>query len=214
MNKTIIRLSSIAVLCLSAHNVTAAQGTAELKVQGQISAPTCDISFANGNGVVDLGKISVNNIKENSETKLTVPAPITVNAFCDAETSVLFSIIDNRSATASAPSTKHFGLGAVNSSGKIGYYAIKMQNAMVDGQLTKVYSSPSKTSFTPAQEVDVEIGNVMGWAKVANQPLAGRNFSTQLQVIPYLASSKDMGGSVPEDTLIDGSATLNFSYAI
>ncbi|WP_273855329.1 DUF1120 domain-containing protein [Serratia liquefaciens] len=214
MKNTIVRLSSIAAMGLFASNTMAGPGSVELKVQGQIGAPTCEIRFANGNGVVDLGKISINNIKENSESKLPVPAAMTVNAFCDAQTQLMFSVIDNRSATVSAPSQKHFGLGSINGSGKIGYYGIKMTNAFVDGQTVNVYSSPNKTSFTPAKEVDVEIGNVMGWAKVANQPLTGTTFSTQLLVIPHLASLKDMGGSVPEDTQVDGSATLNFSYAI
>lgn len=216
MKKNIVRLSAITILCLSANSAIAAiGGTAELKVKGEITAPSCVIALTE-NGVVDLGKISIHSIQSNAVTKLPVPTGIAIDATCDAETALTFSIVDNRATTASAPSTKHFGLGSVNGNGKLGYYSIKMKTGYVDGDTVDVFStSKSSTSFTPAKEVDVDTDKVMGWSKGGNNKLAiGKHFISALEVTPYLAAGKDMGGTIPEDTKLDGSATLNFAFGI
>jgi hypothetical protein len=216
MKKNIVRLSAITILCLSANSAIAALGgTAELKVKGEITAPSCVIELGK-NGVVDLGKIAIESIKANEVTQLPVSAGIYINAICDAATSLTFSIVDHRVDSTSVPSAKHFGLGSVNGSGKLGYYSIKMKNGYVDGKVVDVFStSKSNPSFTPAKEVDVDTGKVMGWSKGGNNKLAiGKQFVSALEVTPYLASLKDMGGTVPEDTTLNGSATLNFAFGI
>lgn len=215
MNKNIARLSTIAALCLVANNAIAAVGVAELTVKGEIAPPSCMIELGQ-NGVVDLGKISSSNIQASAETKLPEPAAINLNASCDGATSLTFSIVDNRMATASAPSASHFGLGTVNSNGKLGYYRIKMQGGYVDNKEVELFSAPkSSASFTPAKEVEVATDKVMGWSVGGNNQLAiGKYFSSQLQLTPHLASAKDMGGTVPDDTKLDGSATLSFAFGI
>lgn len=216
MKRNIFSLSAITILYLSANSAVAAiGGTAELKVKGEITAPSCVIGLTD-NGVIDLGKISIHSIKSNEVTKLPVPTSIVINASCDAETALTFSIVDNRVTTASAPSTKHFGLGSVNGNGKLGYYSIEMKTGYVDSKAVDVFStSKSSTSFTPAKKVDVDTDKVMGWSDGGNNKLAiGKNFISALEVTPYLASGNDMGGTIPEDTKLDGSATLNFAFGI
>lgn len=215
MKKIIVLLSTIATLCLSANNAMAAGGSVELKVKGEIAAPTCQLNLT-GSGVVDLGKVSTSNIKDNAETKLPEPGKIGFAAHCDGTTALTFSIVDNRAATVSSPSTNHFGLGSVNGSGKLGYYGIKMSDGTVDNRSVDLFSAPkSSTSFTPAKVVDVDTDKVMGWSEGGNGKLAlGSTFISAFQVTPYLASVKDMAGSVPDDTKLDGSATLSFAFGI
>lgn len=214
VKRNIMKVSSAAFFLLVANSAMASQGSIELKVKGGFSAPSCQIGFNSGGGTVDLGRIDVGMIKENNVTKLPEAPPVLISAQCDASTALTFSVIDNRSTTVSSPSPKNFGLGAINGNGKIGYYNIKLSAGHVDGKASKVYSSPNKDTFTPTSEADVQVGHVMGWANSANQQLFGKDFVAALYVTPYLASSKDMGGPAPESTLLDGSATLNFSYSI
>lgn len=52
---------------------------------------------------------------------------------CDAETPMTFNVIDNRLGTASEAG-KTFGLGNVNATGKLGFYAIMVYLPKVDGK--------------------------------------------------------------------------------
>ncbi|WP_447873184.1 DUF1120 domain-containing protein [Serratia fonticola] len=214
MKKLIGHMSAATVICISINSAIAAGSSLNLKVKGEITAPSCIINL-NDNGVVDLGKIATNSIQANTPTKLNDPRPITIQATCDADTALTFSIVDNRVATASTPSTKHFGLGSVNGTGKLGYYGIKMKMGYVDSKEVNLFAvAKSSASFGTSKEVDVDTSKIMGWSESDNKLAIGKNFISVLQVMPYLASAKDMGGSVPEDTKLDGSATLSFAFGI
>lgn len=214
MKKNIVRLSAIAVLCLSANQATAAGNSVELKVKGNITPPACELRLSANE--VRLGKIAPSRIQANEVTKLDKVNPVGIFASCDGVTSLTLSIVDNRMATASTPSASHFGLGSVNGNGKLGYYRINMKSGNVDGKPAQLFAKPkASTSFTPVSEVELATDKDMGWSQGGdNKPAMGRFFSSDLEIIPYLASAKDMGGSVPDGTQLDGSATLSMVYGL
>ncbi|ERK08933.1 Beta-fimbriae putative major subunit [Serratia fonticola AU-P3(3)] len=134
---------------------------------------------------------------------------------CDAPTFLNFSAIDNREGTASTVESTHFGLGNVNGNGKLGYYKMRLLGASVDDAGASVYSAiKGSTSLSSASVVFVDKGKVTGWANSENAQASGKIFQAVLAVGPVLGSSKEMAGPITDTTKLDGSATLNFNYAL
>lgn len=211
MKKNVISAGIIAVIM----NMGSAMASMspELKVQGQMAVPSCQLSLQNG-GVFDFGKISNSLISTNSATALTTKVS-QVMVDCEAETFLSFTVVDNREGTASNSSTTNFGLGAVNGDGKLGYYRLTALAANVDGSSSQLYSATKgSTSFPAAQGANVDKNKIIGWALADNIQRSGKKFSTLLSVEPFLASSKDMGGPITDNVKLDGSATLNFAYGL
>ncbi|BEM64673.1 DUF1120 domain-containing protein [Serratia sp. IR-2025] len=212
MKKTMISVGVASVVMMNMSSALASMSP-ELKVQGQMAVPSCEVSLGNS-GVFDLGKIANTMIKPSTSTTLSsVDGSITVN--CEADTYLNFTMIDNREGTASATGTTYFGLGNVNGTGKLGYYTVKMTNAVTDRGARAVYSAiPGSSSFTARPDVIVDKSKVTGWAEANNIQASGKKFITILSITPTLASSKDMGGPISDNVKLDGSATLNFAYGI
>lgn len=212
MNKHVITVTALSSLLLAMANVQAAAPTAELKVTGELTVPTCTVAGADG-GIYDLGKMSSTMIKPAATTALTAVTK-TWTVTCDAETYLNFSPVDNRAASASAVLATNFGLGMVNGTGKIGYYTAQMKNATVDGVSSSLFTANSGT-FTPATTANITTGSRSGWATSANNTQkSGKVFVADITVSPVLASTTTMNGPITDNVSIDGSMTLNFAYGI
>ncbi len=210
MNKKLCALSTASALLLAMANAFAAPPSAELKVIGTLTVPTCSVT-SDDDGVYDIGKISASMVKPTANTPLNaMEKKWTVS--CDAETYLNFKPVDNRAETASAGSATSFGLGLVNETGKIGFYNVTMKNGTVDGESSSVFSSAT-ASVASVTQVSVSSANRNGWSSGSAQK-SGKSFTADLVVSPTLASTSIMNGAVTEDTDIDGSLTLNFAYGI
>ncbi|MHA7847529.1 DUF1120 domain-containing protein [Serratia sp. D1N4] len=212
MKKHVITATALSTLLLTMANAHADAPTAELKVIGELTVPTCTVAGPD-DGIYDFGKLSATMIKPAATTALT-PMTKTWTVTCDAETYLNFAPVDNRAASASAVATTNFGMGMVNNTGKIGYYTAQMENATVDGVASSLFTSASAT-FTPAATANITTGQRSGWATAtANTQKSGKIFVADITVSPVLASSATMNGPITDDTNIDGSMTLNFAYGI
>lgn len=216
MKKLLVTMTSLATLLLSANSMAAAAPSAELKVSGELVAPTCSVEIANS-GVFEFGKIANSLIKPG----LTNPLGASVKSLvvsCDASTYLTFTAVDNRDGTASATNSTYFGLGNVNGSGKLGYYQIQLLEPSIDGRGTnnsiRLFSAAKGAStITGATSVFVDKNKVTGWSG-PNALEGGKVFAADMRVLPVLASSASMGGPITETTKLDGSATLNFAYGL
>ena len=213
MKKSVLALSTLSALILSAGVAQAADAlTAELKVVGELTVPTCTVA-ATDDGIYDIGKQSATLIKPAASTTLTAMTK-TWTVTCDADTYMNFTPVDNRTASKSSSSTTAFGLGSVNDTGKIGYFTAIASNATVDGVSSRLFTSASAT-FTPAVSVNLTNGEKTGWATtVANTQYSGKVFVADIAVTPVLASSATMNGPITDNADIDGSVTLTFAYGI
>jgi hypothetical protein len=213
MKKTVITAGILSVLAMHGSAI-AAPMSSELKVQGKMAVPSCQVSVTDG-GVVDLGKISNSLISPSKPTPLTTRT-VGITALCDAATYLSFTATDNREGSSSASGSTYFGLGNVNGTGKLGYYQMKMYGAAVDNiGVSQLYSTPKgSTSFSAAQEIIMNKNNVMGWAKSSGVQNSGKQFAAAIDLIPMLASSKDMNGPLTDSVKLDGSALLNFAYGL
>lgn len=132
---------------------------------------------------------------------------------CDATTYMNFTPVDNRADSRVSLAVGTFGLGNVNSTGKIGYFKADVSNATVDGVTSLLFLTQAAT-FTPAASVPMSAGLKTGWASGANTQQSGKVFVADIKVTPYLGNSTDMNGPITENTDIDGSVTLTFAYGI
>ena len=212
MKKSVLALSTLSALFLSASAAHADALTAELKVVGELVVPTCTVA-ATDEGIYDIGKQSATLIKPAASTTLAAMTK-TWTVTCDAVTYMNFTPVDNRAASKSDATTTSFGLGNVNGTGKIGYFTAIASNATVDGVASRLFTSASAT-FTPATTASLTNNQRTGWATtVANTQNSGKVFVADIAVTPVLASSAVMNGAITENTDIDGSVTLTFAYGI
>ncbi|CAM3995504.1 hypothetical protein [Serratia silvae] len=213
MKKTIISGAVMSVMMLSMGTAMAGSMSSELSVKGKMAIPSCKV-YLKDDGVFNLGKISHGVIKSSAATPMREIMG-SLNVVCDADTYLKFSAVDNREGTASTAGSTHFGLGNVNGKGKLGYYTMKLSTAKVDGAESGLYSTQKgSTSTTAYLTATIDKGKVTGWADDNNTQVSGKLFQANLAIEPVLASTKDMAGSITENTKLDGSATLNFSYGL
>lgn len=212
MNKFTLRMMAAAML-LVAGGSQAAGPTAEIKVVGELVAPTCEVSLPN-DGIFDYGSISHMRINKDNAVSLGTKGGGTMEVKCDAETPMTFNAIDNRLGTASEAG-KTFGLGSINNTGKLGFYAITAYFPQVDGRAVNMFVAQDGTISGTSASVQLEHGKRAGWAQTSGNTLAiGKTFTVQLMVEAFLAKSGDMHGGVGEDTNLDGSTTLEFGFGL
>ncbi|CQJ65199.1 DUF1120 domain-containing protein [Yersinia enterocolitica] len=213
MQKQLIGLTVLSSLILGMTAAHAAPPTAELKVKGKLSVPTCNVMAPDG-GVYDLGKISATNIKSGVATTALTPITKTWTITCDADTYLTYTPQDNRSGSESASGGHNYGLGLVNGTGKIGYYTVKMSNAKIDNVASNIVCIQPGQAADCTTMSNVLKGELQGWSNADKSLKAGKTFSADLEVSAVLAGSTTMAGPITEDSKIDGSMTMNFAFGI
>lgn len=212
MKKHVMTAMTFSALVLAMTNAQAADAlTAELKVVGELTVPTCTVA-ATDDGIYNIGKQSATLIKPSTTTALTAMTK-TWTVTCDADTYMNFTPVDNRADSKSYVNTDTFGLGNVNGTGKIGYFTAAASNATVDGKTSYLFTSTS-ASFNASSSTPLYNGYKTGWAVGQSGQQSGKVFVADITVTPTLASSATMNGPITDNTDIDGSVTLTFSYGI
>lgn len=206
-----IKLISMALISVFSNAAYAAPPVAELKVAGTLTVPSCIVT-APADGIYDYGPLPSTLIKPSASTALTSMAKNWV-VTCDANTYLTYEVTDNRAASAVIVSEGAFGLGNVNTAGKVGHYIVNMQNVTVDTIPRKVVAVESAT-YTAFDAYGVLKNHKMSWASGDNVLQAGKIFTMDLEVAPILASTTTMNGPIKEEVPLDGSLTLNFAFGI
>lgn len=218
MKKHYITLITALCLAMSGQSFAAAP-TFGLKVIGEISVPGCEVAMSGGNEY-DLGKISPTQIKAGTAHTALPPITKDMTVTCDGSTFLTFSVVDAEEASSSGTAATDFGMGMVNTTGKLGYYKVNISEAkIIAGQAAeqdaRVFSS-NTAAITPAVAVDLSRGDFkMGWASLtANALAAATIFKAKFTVAPQLGGTTTMNGPVTDETKIAGSLTLNFAFGL
>jgi hypothetical protein len=216
MNKFFVKTTLASLMLISASAVMADAPTAELKVAGKVAVPGCTVAQSEG-GTYDYGSISSTLVKPSATTALTSQTQ-TWTVTCDAQTFLSFRVIDNQSASTAGNGTSQFGLGNVNSTGKVGYYTVTLGGAKVDNATAYSYAAaPGSTTVTSAATANVYNTLAHGWAATIGAGAAqkaGKVFAMDMTVTPTLASSATMGGPITDKVPLDGSLTINYSFGL
>nr|WP_311528473.1 hypothetical protein [uncultured Ralstonia sp.] len=212
MRHRTVKLAALAALALAAMAAHAAPPTTELKVTGRIAVPTCTVAAPDA-GTYDFGRFSSTLIKSGSTHTALTPIKKTWSVSCDADTFLTFKVIDNRDSSSSYPSDNGaFGLGNVNTTGKIGYYNVLVSNPTVDS-VASTFSSSTGTALTGDNYIR-KANYTMAWSIGSTALKAGQTFAADFEVRPFLGGSTHMNGPVTEQVALDGSLTLNFAYGL
>lgn len=219
MNIYMVRAALALALVSTAGVAGAAISPHDLEVNGTIKTPTCLVS-ASGNGEYDYGKINNALIPTAGHLVLsTLTQTWTVD--CGTATTYLgFRVIDNQAGSESAVSNMNFGLGSVTGypASKVGYFAVSLSNATVDGTSRYILrAAPGAASGTAAATTWLDKSMSHTWSSTANTssvPLAGSVFAVNMAVIGNIASESLRGAPITEGTPINGNLTLNYSFGL
>ncbi|WP_082717459.1 MULTISPECIES: DUF1120 domain-containing protein [Burkholderia] len=219
MKAILLTLSAASTFSLmtSAH---ADKPTIDLSVKGKIDVPSCIIGSP-GEGVYDFGHLPSTLIKPGNEKTTLSSMTKTWVVKCDATTFLNFTVTDNRSDSTSEANPSNFGLGKVNSDGKLGYYTVLMENGTVDGKNSTVFSAwPNGGGMMGSSDVYLQNPsgqNRHGWSTgqgSSAKQATGQTFTADLVVTPTLAGSGSMNGALTDTVDLDGSITLTFAFGI
>ncbi|MGY2374227.1 DUF1120 domain-containing protein [Pseudomonas sp. SDO524_S393] len=202
--KTVVLASALAG---ASH--TFAVSSIDLTVKGVITPAACTPSLPGG-GVVDYGKISVQDLNPSGFTKLP-EARVQLTVVCDAQTLMAIKTTDNRTGTASGG---HFGLGLSTSGKRIGGYDLLTQNETGDG----VSGFMIETSDLGMGWMSVDgAGWQPGWMRTLGGgsgsnlfPLAVKTLQTDVVVLPLISDKNTL--PLDEEIELDGHLSFSVVY--
>jgi hypothetical protein len=202
-----------AAIVLSAISPVYAASSVDLSVSGTITPSACTPTLSAG-GVVDHGKISVQDLG-NAPTPLP-EAVLQLAINCEAATLVAIKGTDNRAGTSAESDIglPNYGLGLTSGNKKIGWYRLKMLNALADDIPSAVIESIDGQTWMDAPDGTIWqpswMRSLTGAAGVGAVPLPMQMFTTDVVVATTITDKREL--PVAEEILIDGSATLDIVY--
>ena len=200
-------LITAAFLLTGVSNVMAASSV-DLSVVGVVTPSACTPTLSN-NGVVDHGKVSVQDFPESGNKVLpTASLQLVVN--CNAPMLMAVKSTDNRTGTTANNSIIHFGVGLASGGEKIGWYELSMANATADDEPGTLIESPDGADWMDADGYIWQPGwmrTVQG-ARYAPLPLT----TLKAEVILKTTLTDKNNLPISEEIQIDGSATLDVVY--
>jgi type 1 fimbria pilin len=183
-----------------------AASTVDLTVKGLIVPSACTPSLSSG-GIIDHGKISAKDLRPDNPT-LIGSHSMTIAVICDGAIPFALNSIDNRADSALMGSV--FGLGFINTTQKLGWYQLTLQNAVADGvQVKTIASGDGGNTWYDEKFWDPKL-----YMSVTNtdgaQPIAVKELVAQLLVDTSIARTD--GLDLSNEVTLDGSATLEVKY--
>jgi type 1 fimbria pilin len=186
-----------------------AASTVDLAVKGLIVPSACTPTLSAN--TVDVGRVSVKDLNQDSRTFLT-PTTLTLSVNCEASTLFAMKATDNRSDSAAA--INELGIGKTAAGELIGGYWLMLSNATADTTAVQMIGSTNNGGSWFRFREDDAWGTtyLLSIAAVGagSVPIPARDTQVALSVNPFIFPAKDV--TIGEDTLIDGSATIEVKY--
>lgn len=204
-------LAALAGALLIAHcTVALAASSVDLSVKGSITPSACSPSLSN-NGLVDYGKISIQDLNPTGATELPVTSfKLAVN--CEGASLFALATQDNRASVAGPGAS--FILGLITPTLWVGTYFLSMENIQLDDPAAySIYSMDNGNTwlFNPDANVPANILLAFGHhSSGVRAPVPIKDVSLDLVVQPYIYPKNQI--PVGETIALDGSATLELRY--
>lgn len=205
------------VVALGGVGPAIAASSVDLSVKGSITPSACSPTLSKG-GVVEHGKISVSDLNPQPHLNTLLPtATLELTVSCAAATLVAIKSRDNRAGSSAEPDnfTKNFGLGFVDGDKKVGWYILKMGNALADGGVRSLIESADGNTWLNADPAD-QVWQPGWWRSVAaasggaELPVPVQNMTVDIRVETTILALMQL--PVGQEIPIDGSATLDIVY--
>ena len=186
-----------------------AASTVDLAVTGLIVPSACTPSLSAS--TVDVGRISVKDLNQDTRTQLT-PTLLQMGIDCEASTLFALKATDNRAE--SGVGVGEYGIGRTAAGQRIGGYAMFLDQGVADGTPIRIIQSMNNGgTWGPQLPDDVwQTNQLISIQEVgaARVPIPAKNTQVAVSVNPFIHEAKDV--TIGEDTLIDGSATIEVRY--
>lgn len=201
----------VAVVVLAGNSTVHAASSVDLTVKGLITPAACTPALSGG-GVVDYGKISVQDLNPSGYTWLP-EARLQLTVVCDAQTLMAINSTDNRAGTSWGTL---YGLGLASTGTRIGGYDLLTQNGTGDGVAGLMIET--NTNDIGNGWMDAEgMGWQPNWMRTLNGgssnnpfPLALKTLQTDVVVRPLIVDKNTL--PLAEEIEMDGSASLTVVY--
>lgn len=195
-----------------------AQSTIELNVRGSVTPASCTPTLTSG-GVVDFGRISVQDLSKTQRTMLK-PRPIGLSISCDAATRFALRMRDNRDGSALVNSGIYYGLGLDKRGNRIGLYEVQFDPRRIQADaLTQVYITDSTTGGRGWHAADLQVDRIgsndllLGFSDTLGStagPVPIRDLTATLMVQVVVAPTESLDTS--DDIAFDGEGTMEVVY--
>ncbi|EJM53126.1 DUF1120 domain-containing protein [Pseudomonas sp. GM48] len=203
MKKYFAALTTTALIGAAPYAIAASN--VDLTVKGLITPVACTPTLSSG-GVIDLGKISSQDLNRESNT-MVGSREIQLVVTCSAPAKFALNPIDNRDGTSIAD---WFGLGLTDDGQRLGYFSTKVKQVK-DGvtSLDAIRSSNGGSSWV--KTTDAEAGYLLSVATIGSTtPVDAEVVTFDFEVNTYIARADSL--TLDNEVTIDGSATFEVKY--
>lgn len=203
--------AALAGVLLIAHGAVAlAASSVDLSVKGAITPSACTPSLSN-DGLVDYGKISVQDLNPSGVTEL----PRTFFKLAvNCEGSSLFGLASEDNRSSSTGPIASFVLGRISPTNWIGTYFLNMENIITDDPAAyPIYSSDNGSTWIYNPDKHVPANTITAFGNQSSgtrAPVPLKDVSLDLVVQPFIFPKNQIpaGETIP----LDGSATFELRY--
>lgn len=203
MKKYFAALTTTALI--SAAPFALATSSTDLTVSGLITPVACTPIFSGG-GVIDLGKFSAGDLKQDSNT-LIGTNPIQLVVTCDAPARFALNPIDNKDGTSIGD---WFGLGLTDHGEKLGSFFPRVVQVK-DGATPLDAIKSDDGGSTWAKASDAQPGYLLSVATTGDTtPVDAQVVTFDFEVDTYIARADSL--TLTDEVTIDGSATFEVKY--
>ncbi|BEM59371.1 hypothetical protein SME22J_32320 [Serratia marcescens] len=204
MKKRLLRAGVLGLWAFFSGQLSAAP-SAELKVSGKIKHSGCSV-IASNDGVYDYGSVPVN--AADGQAQMLPSLKQTWQVRCESEAYLAIIPTDNRAASRSTQDLRRFGLSNAADGRPIGYFLLGVARPTVNGAPAALHSRNALTSQN--REVALISGERTDWLSADTTRAAGRTYTMDISVTPFLATNIPVTDKVE----LDGSVTLNFVFGL
>ncbi|ONH55209.1 Protein of unknown function [Pseudomonas cedrina] len=202
-------LKSLLVMALlSGAGSAMAASSVDLTVKGLITPSACEPTLSSG-GAYDIGKISAKDLNADKSTALPEHT-LQLTVTCDAATLMAIEPQDNRAGSSFESDPATFGLGLINSSEKLGSFAMNLSSMLADGQeVGPIVSKDAGLTWSRSMYLtNAGITSVANTTTIA--PIPVQSLTSNLTLSPIIAPTT--GLTLTNEVAIDGSVTLTVKY--
>nr|WP_282557234.1 MULTISPECIES: hypothetical protein [Providencia] len=176
------------------------------------SPPSCEIIIPDG------GQYQFNQIHArlfHATKKMEIPEVVkTWQVVCNTSIQLSVRFSDNRVDTSSIGIENNFGLGQVNTHGKLGNYQLILNQFKVDGDLVGLGAINNISQSKTTKGLTVLKNEIYTWLNSDNSLSVGKVFSLNIAVKPILNNLTETNGPIIDGADFDGSADIIFSFGI
>jgi hypothetical protein len=189
----------------------------EATLRARFAPAACEPALSNG-GVVDFGKLTINDLNADKPTRLP-PRSLNLRVGCDAPTAFALIMHDNRVGSATDNSDSQYGLGTDSRNNKIGYFSLNIDpaNASADrfARLYRTDSAGANAAWSSASASPIALAKTryLSFTDSAGSgagPAMIQNLNTSVTVDAVIAPLKNLDLSNAID--LDGAGTLEIIY--